>query len=1011
MEEKRKDTGNPPAGSSAAAGTPQKPAEVAPAAEAPSSRRRGGGQKRKAGSGGGGNASTPPTSSSKRQAREKPSVAASHAPIHNGPCTRARQTPSGAAGVGSSSVGASFGAAMKNEKEGMVTLESGGGEKAKAGEETGMVEEDWEALEEKIEAEYEAIRSRDVNAHVVPAPAGWFSWTKVHPLEERALPSFFNGRSKDRTPEMYKEIRNWIMRKFHANPSILIELKDLSELSVGELDARQEVMEFLDYWGLINYHPFPENDTAMVSSDGDGASKTDSLVEKLYCFEAEQSCVPVVPKNSVTTPAVPSGLFPESAIAEELMRPEGPSVEYHCNSCSADCSRKRYHCQKQADFDLCSECFNNGKFDSDMSPMDFILMEPAEAAGVSGGKWTDQETLLLLEALELYKENWNEIAEHVATKTKAQCILHFVQMPIEDTFMDCDEETDAGLKENGDHAKATSDSSTPKDATERTEGEGAANENHPQSSPMKISMPEDSNELKVGQEINENFALKALKDAFEAVGSFPTPGNQFSFADAGNPVMALAAFLVRLVEPNVVTAMACKSTKSIYSNSFSMQLAARHCFLLEDPPDDKKSADSDRAATETVEQDTQKNEKENEIKQKEEKSNSVLNDGGLPNDHNNEKDQDSIREKKELSGSPVECVEKSHTVNDTDVIGTHEKGQFHSLNESENPDMPKDQATRDAKESDCLASGSEICPSSLKDPGDRTPDVIRIHDEGSLVSLTESDKPDLPNHPSRAGKESDVLIPEKEAPSNFDKVPGAGASDEVPSQCTDSAKDAVAVPDSLPSDKGEPEEPITSNPIPITENGRNTGEEETKDCHNSENEAFPKTKDDHNIYKLKRAAVTALSAAAVKAKLLADQEEDQIRQLATLLIDRQLHKLEAKLMFFTEMESLVMRVREQMERSKQRLYQERAQIIASRLGAFPASSSRPMQQSLLINRAAMGFANSALRPLMSIPSQRPPMSRSMMTSIPTTNPFVPATASGNPVRPTNQDKISSVVTK
>lgn len=39
--------------------------------------------------------------------------------------------------------------------------------------------------------------------------------------------------------------------------------------------------------------------------------------------------------------------------------------------------------------------------------------------------------------------------------------------------------------------------------------------------------------------------------------------------------------------------------------------------------------------------------------------------------------------------------------------------------------------------------------------------------------------------------------------------------------------------------------------------------------------------------KLKRAAVTALSAAAVKAKLLADQEEDQLLQLSTFLVEKQ----------------------------------------------------------------------------------------------------------------------------
>lgn len=51
---------------------------------------------------------------------------------------------------------------------------------------------------------------------------------------------------------------------------------------------------------------------------------------------------------------------------------------------------------------------------------------------LDGDSWTDQETLLLLEAVEIYNENWNEIAEHVGTKSKAQCILHFLRLPMED---------------------------------------------------------------------------------------------------------------------------------------------------------------------------------------------------------------------------------------------------------------------------------------------------------------------------------------------------------------------------------------------------------------------------------------------------------------------------------------------------------------------------------------------------------------------------------------------------
>lgn len=195
-------------------------------------------------------------------------------------------------------------------------------------------------------------------------------------------------------------------------------------------------------------------------------------------------------------------------------------------------------------------------------------MEPAEAPGVSGGKWTDQETLLLLEALELYKENWNEIAEHVATKTKAQCILHFVQMPIEDTFLDCDDDIDASSKGIQDLDSTEKDSLIPKDASEASKM--GAIENQSPASPMEASKEnisevkdgqdtsepeatnevkagqetskvEDLSEVKVGEETGENCALKALKEAFEAVGYSSTPDGPLSFAEVGNSVMALVS--------------------------------------------------------------------------------------------------------------------------------------------------------------------------------------------------------------------------------------------------------------------------------------------------------------------------------------------------------------------------------------------------------------------------------------------------------------------------------------
>lgn len=88
---------------------------------------------------------------------------------------------------------------------------------------------------------------------------------------------------------------------------------------------------------------------------------------------------------------------------------------------------------------------------------------------------------------------------------------------------------------------------------------------------------------------------------------------------------------------------------------------------------------------------------------------------------------------------------------------------------------------------------------------------------------------------------------------------------------------------------------------------------------------------------------------------------------------KQLHKLEAKLSIFNDAESVTARVREQLERSRQRLYHERAQIIAARLGVPPSVSSKA--SSLPANRIAANFANVAQRPPMGMTFPRPPMPR------------------------------------
>lgn len=121
---------------------------------------------------------------------------------------------------------------------------------------------------------------------------------------------------------------------------------------------------------------------------------------------------------------------------------DGDAVEYHCDICSKDCTKVRYHCTQHADMDVCTECYSERKYPSSMQPRDFIQMSAtpmdSDDAGVPNDPlvWSESENLLLLEALEMYGENWAMVAEHVDSKSAVQCILQLLRLPIEDDFLE-----------------------------------------------------------------------------------------------------------------------------------------------------------------------------------------------------------------------------------------------------------------------------------------------------------------------------------------------------------------------------------------------------------------------------------------------------------------------------------------------------------------------------------------------------------------------------------------------
>ncbi len=53
---------------------------------------------------------------------------------------------------------------------------------------------------------------------IVPSYSAWFDYTCIHEIEKRALPEYFNGKNKSKTPEIYMGYRNFMIDTYRLNP-------------------------------------------------------------------------------------------------------------------------------------------------------------------------------------------------------------------------------------------------------------------------------------------------------------------------------------------------------------------------------------------------------------------------------------------------------------------------------------------------------------------------------------------------------------------------------------------------------------------------------------------------------------------------------------------------------------------------------------------------------------------------------------------------------------------------
>ncbi len=151
-------------------------------------------------------------------------------------------------------------------------------------------------------------------------------------------------------------------------------------------------------------------------------SKTGYDVNSLVNFKPV-SMVPPITAAGVSPLSLVTRKFPVSGTSPA--EPATEKVTFVCNISGKNCTNVRYHCTKIPDYDLSpesfEECKKENKFAPGMTETDFVRIDHCATDKASDpDHWTREETLLLLEGLEVFGENWAEVAEHVSTKSQLQ---------------------------------------------------------------------------------------------------------------------------------------------------------------------------------------------------------------------------------------------------------------------------------------------------------------------------------------------------------------------------------------------------------------------------------------------------------------------------------------------------------------------------------------------------------------------------------------------------------------
>lgn len=248
---------------------------------------------------------------------------------------------------------------------------------------------------------------------IVPSYSAWFDYNSIHVIEKRAMPEFFNCKNKSKTPEIYMAYRNFMLDTYRLNPTEYLTSTACRRNLAGDVCAIMRTHAFLEQWGLINYQ---------IDADSRPTPMGPPPTSHFHILSDTPSGLQPVNAPKTTQPSAAKALFDLDKKSKDKDSEASPA-----GAIGAFTVKTEPNIEPNAQFGL---------------KLDQYTKKPSalrnKTAASLTREWSEQETLLLLEGLEIYRDDWNKVCEHVGTRTQDECILHFLRLPIEDPYLEED---------------------------------------------------------------------------------------------------------------------------------------------------------------------------------------------------------------------------------------------------------------------------------------------------------------------------------------------------------------------------------------------------------------------------------------------------------------------------------------------------------------------------------------------------------------------------------------------